>query len=124
SKNGISELLAIGNDEFLVLERDGIATPDRFCSIFRINISQASDVSSVDHLPASGPVNGGTSVTKTLFLALTKQRLALPEKVEGLCFGPDLATGRHMVIVTTDNDYQAEQPTQIYAFSVDAKDLK
>jgi hypothetical protein len=124
SKNGISELLAIGDADFLVLERDGSAAPDRFCSIFRINTSHASDISSLDHLPASGPVNGVTPVAKSLFLDLTRQHLALPEKVEGLCFGPDFAAGRRVLMVTTDNDYEAGQPTQIYAFSVDANDLK
>jgi hypothetical protein len=124
ARNGISELLAISETDFLALERDGMAASDRYCSIFRINISGADDVSSVEQLPASGAPKGVTQVTKTLFLDLTKQGLALPEKVEGLCFGPDLDAGRRTLFITTDNDYEMEQPSQIYAFSVDASDLK
>ena len=46
-----------------------------------------------------------------------------PEKVEGLAFGPDLADGRHLLVVTTDNDFVPTQPSLFFAFGVDASDL-
>ena len=31
-----------------------------------------------------------------------------PEKIEGLAFGPDLPDGRHLLLVTNDNDFEAD----------------
>ncbi len=42
-----------------------------------------------------------------------------PEKIEGLAFGPDLADGRHLLLVTSDNDFVATQPTRFFAFALD-----
>ncbi len=122
TKHGINEILAITDTEFLVLERDTAAGEKRFCRIIRISIANATDVSNVEQLPVSGQPKGITFVTKAQFLDLTKFGLTLPEKVEGICFGRDLADGRRLFLVTTDNDF-AEHPSHIYAFSVDREDL-
>lgn len=120
---GINEILAISETDFLVLERDTVVGEKRFCRIYRISISAATDVSGLDSLPARGPVSGVAFVTKTLFLDLTKFGLMLPEKVEGICFGRDLADGRRLLLVSTDNDF-TEQSSYLYAFSVDPQDLR
>ena len=46
-----------------------------------------------------------------------------PEKFEGLAFGPDLPDGRHLLIVTADNDFVATAPFRVYAFAIDRADL-
>lgn len=122
-KHGMNEILAISDTEFLVLERDTASGKNRFCKIFRISTAAASDVSKVAQLPATGLPKGIVAVSKTPFLDLTKFGLSLPEKVEGLCIGPNLADGRRLLLVTTDNDF-TEQPSQIYAFAVDEADLR
>jgi hypothetical protein len=120
---GVNEILALSETEFLVLERDTALGENRFCRIFRISTAAATDVSGVDALPARGLPKSVTPVTKTLFLDLTKFGLMLPEKVEGICFGRDLADGRRLLFVSTDNDF-TEQPSYLFAFSVDPEDLK
>ena len=50
-------------------------------------------------------------------------RDVVPEKIEGLAWGPDLADGRHLLYVITDNDLSLVNPTQIYAFAVDDAEL-
>ncbi|MBS0641298.1 MAG: PEP-CTERM sorting domain-containing protein, partial [Proteobacteria bacterium] len=47
---------------------------------------------------------------------------AFPEKIEGLAFGPDLADGRHILFVTSDNDF-LDTPTHVYAFAIGAADI-
>ena len=43
----------------------------------------------------------------------------IAEKVEALSWGPDLADGRHVLYVLTDNDLFPGLPTHINAFAID-----
>jgi hypothetical protein len=129
AKNGINEILAINDHEFLVLERDNKAgTEAAFKKLFHIDVSGASDVSKVEKLPAKGLLDGVKAVTKKPFLDLLDPVFGLagkdfPEKVEGIAFGPDLPDGRHLLMVTTDNDMEAKEPTHFFAFAIDKDDL-
>lgn len=126
---GVNEILAINDHEFLVLERDGKAgTEAKFKQIFKIDIAGASDISDVDELPQTGTPSGETPVSKSLFLDLLDPAYGLagtdfPEKVEGLAFGPDLPDGRHLLLITSDNDFDADKATVIFAFAIDPADL-
>ncbi len=126
---GISEIVAVNDHEFLVLERDGKAGASaQFKKIFRIDIREASDVSSIERLPSTTLPNGVKAIRKELFLDLLDPRFGLagestPEKHEGLALGPDLPDGRRLLLVTVDNDFVASVPTIIHAFAVDRSDL-
>lgn len=79
-------------------------------------------------LPTTGTPDGVVAVTKTLFLDLLDSAFALagptfPEKIEGLAFGPDLRDGRHLLIVTNDNDFVPPQPNRFFAFAIDGSDV-
>ena len=62
-------------------------------------------------------------MSKQLFINLLDADLNLaatiPEKIEGLTWGPDLADGRHVLYVISDNDLNPALATQIYAFAID-----
>jgi len=124
AKNGVNEILAIGEEDYLVLERDGDAGESAgFKKIFRISTKNATDVSNILELPAPMLPVGIVPVTKTLFLDLLDPKFGLkgkdfPAKIEGLAFGPDLPDGRKLLIITTDNDFKPDEPTWIYAFAV------
>jgi len=124
AKNGVNEILAIGEEDYLVLERDGDAGESAgFKKIFRISTKNATDVSKILELPAPKLPEGIVPVTKTLFLDLLDPKFGLkgkdfPAKIEGLAFGPDLPDGRKLLIITTDNDFKPDEPTWIYAFAV------
>jgi hypothetical protein len=128
-KYGINEILAINDHEFLVLERDNKAGKEAaFKRLFRIDISGATDVSKVAKLPAKGLPEGVKAVTKTPFLDLLDPAFGLagkdfPEKIEGMTFGPDLPDGRRLLLVTTDNDMEAKEPTYFFAFAIDKDDV-
>jgi hypothetical protein len=128
-KHGINEIVAINDHDFLVLERDNKAGREAAVKrLFRIDIQGATDVSKVAKLPARGLPDGIKPVTKKLFLDLLDPAFGLagkdfPEKIEGLAFGPDLPDGRHLLLVTSDNDLEATQPTYFFAFAIDKDDL-
>jgi hypothetical protein len=116
---GISALVALNEDEFLVLERNnrGIgvgaeATPPNK-KVYRISIAGAAEVSST---VLDSTNCAGLSVTKnsTPFLDLGANTLAdlgnkVPEKWEGLAIGPQLNGGSHLLLAGTDNDYSVTQ---------------
>lgn len=124
AKNGVNEILTIGEEDYLVLERDGDAGESAgFKKIFRISTKNATDVSKILELPAPKLPEGIVPVNKTLFLDLLDPKFGLkgkdfPAKIEGMAFGPDLPDGRRLLIITTDNDFKPDEPTWIYAFAV------
>lgn len=128
-RHGISEILAINDQQFLVLERDGQAgTASRCKKIFHVDLSRASDISAVEQLPADGLPPPLVPAAKRLFLDLLDPRFGIvgeqcPEKFEGLAFGPDLPDGRRLLLVTVDNDFQPAVPLRVYAFAIDRADL-
>lgn len=126
---GVSDIVAINDHEFLVIERDNrsnLQSPPQAPTrktIYKIDLTGATDVSDVDSLPAGALPGSIKPVTKTLFINLLDADLNLaptiPEKLEGLAFGPDLPDGRHVLYVISDNDLNPNLATQIYSFAID-----
>jgi hypothetical protein len=145
---GTNDLVAVNDHEFLVVERDNrtfVPTPPNSAAepllkrIYRIDLNKRglSDVSNMGSLPATTAAltaSGLTAVDKTLFLDLLDPAFKvdgtrtikdiIPEKIEGLCWGPDLRDGRHVLFVVSDNDLEPTLPTQIYAFAIDGAAAK
>ena len=115
---GISSLVALGNDKFLVLERNNrgigvgatISPADK--AVYEIDLATATDVTNVT-LPATGAFAGAVSKsTKKIDLdANTLNALdnKSPEKWEGLAVGPQLDNGQYLILAGTDNDYSVTQ---------------
>lgn len=127
SKNGMNEILAVNDHQFMVIERDGKAGTDALTKkIYLIDIAGATDVSSFDSLPQSCTAEVDcpfTPVSKTLLIDMLSPDFGLagpdfPEKIEGLAFGPDLPDGRHVLYVSSDNDLDPANPSYIFAFAI------
>jgi hypothetical protein len=127
--NGVSEIVAVNANEFLVLERDGRAGANaRFKKLMKIDITHATDVRGIAKLPTSGLPSGVTPVAKSPFLDMLDPKFGLagptfPEKLEALAFGPELEDGRLLLFVVNDNDFLQTQATNFYAFAIDRADL-
>src|SRR5262249_40358298 len=120
--------------QFLVVERDNrsfLSAPPQAPTrkkIYKIDLAGATDVSGIASLPAGALPTGVVPVAKSLFIDLLDPAFGLQlndankiaEKIEGLAWGPDLATdGRHVLYVMSDNDLVPANPTQIFAFAID-----
>ena len=127
--NGISEIVAVNDQELLVLERDGrVGAAATYKKIVKISLAGASDIRNVAQLPTTGTPAGIAPVAKQAFIDMLNPTFGLagasfPEKLEGLAFGPDLEDGRHVLIVTSDNDFNASQPSRFFVFAIDRFDL-
>lgn len=124
---GISALVALGNDKFLVLERNNrgigagatLATADK--EVYQIDLAGAVDVTNIV-LPTTdvfaGAVIKGEKVMDLAANTLTALGNKSPEKWEGLAIGPQLANGNYVVLVGTDNDYSVTQSSSGTQFDV------
>lgn len=120
---GVSEVLAIDNQRYLVIERDSKFGVDaKIKKIFLADIKDASDVSQVDSLK-DGLGNSIRPIKKQLLIDLLNPEFGMsgekaPEKPEGLAWGPDLPNGQRTLIVCFDNDFDPNHNTIFVAFAV------
>lgn len=151
----ISELLAVNNHKFIVDERDGTAGPAGIKKLYQFDLNQTTaptDLTTSDYsgttaangLPTTSVPSGIVPLQKTLFANIGSILNSaspspftnvsglgnLPDKLEGFCWGPDLADGRHLLLCTNDNDFVVPggaagsgYPNYIFAFAVDASDV-
>ena len=127
--NGLVELLAVGDREFIAVERSfsaGAATPGagplgptgNTIRLYRVDARGATDVSGVDTLLGATY----TPVSKTLLLNLSDLRnddgsaLAL-DNIEGISWGP-LVDGKQTLILVSDNNFGGAQFTQFVALQL------
>lgn len=122
--NGNSEIVAYGPNQYLVLERDsGAGKEAAWRKLVLIDVSKATDLGERETLPVELPAEI-VPVARQDFLDFLDPRWELagpdmPEKIEGLTRGPELADGRHTLLVSTDNDFESDEPSQIWVFAIE-----
>lgn len=111
SDNGLSDLLALDDENFLAIERGfGTHTAAR---IYRVSAGDAEDVLGRPSLTGV-PVR---TMHKTLLVDLTST-VARLDNVEGLTFGPTLPDGRQSLVLVSDDNFSPRQITQFLAFAL------
>lgn len=122
--NKLNEILACDSNSFIAIERDGLAGEEaQFKKLVLVSVADASDVRSVEKLPPRELDKEIKSVSKRVLIDLLdpKWNLAgtqMPEKIEGLAFGPDFSNGDRLLLVASDNDFIRDNATMIYLFRV------
>ena len=121
--NGMPEILALGNKQFLVLERayaSGYADGGNTVKIFKVNAQKATDVKAIAALKNANY----TAATKTVLLDFETIRSQLTngivDNIEGITFGKKLANGHQSIVVISDDNFKKFSPqlNQIIAFEV------
>ena len=121
---GCSEVEWVSANRLLVIERDGL--PGEMANVkrlYEIDLAGATDIQAIEQLPSRGIPSGVRPVTKRPFLDLLAAEYGLagpgfPEKIEGIALGPLLKSGQRVLVVTSDNDFKRDEPTEIYLFAV------
>ncbi|MBL7740625.1 MAG: esterase-like activity of phytase family protein [Chitinophagaceae bacterium] len=112
--NGVSDILYIGNDQFIVIER-GYST-GRTPSDIRIYLADAGGAEDVSSMSLQAD-RVRKPVAKRLLLDMnTIGRFT--DNVEGVTFGPVLPNGRSTLLFVTDDNFAAKQKTQFFLFEV------
>jgi hypothetical protein len=130
--NGLVELLALGDRQFIAVERSfsaGAATPGvgpnglptgNTIRLYLVDARQATDVSALDSI-AGQPV---VAAQKTLLLDLSTLKhddgsALATDNIEGIAWGPEW-NGKPTLILVSDNNFSGAQFTQFIALAVTA----
>jgi hypothetical protein len=128
--NGLVELLALGDRQFVAVERSfaaGAATPGvgpnglptgNTIRLYLVDARQATDVSGLDSIVGANVA----AASKTLLLDLSTLKhddgsALATDNIEGLAWGPEW-NGKPTLILVSDNNFGATQFTQFVALSL------
>lgn len=113
--NGISDILHIGNDQLLVMERawsTGRLNSD--VRIYLVDLSKADDVSDVESLISN---HGRRILPKRLLLDMNSTGIYV-DNMEGMCLGPKLPNGNQSLLVIVDNNFSNYQHNEVLLFEL------
>ncbi len=114
--NGLVELLALGEDQLLAMERSYSDGAGNSIRLFVISTRGATDVRRLKRL-SSRRAAGYAPVAKRPLLDLGSLGIPL-DNLEGMTFGPPLADGRRTLVLISDDNFSTDQKTQVLAFAV------
>ncbi len=117
--NGVSEILVLGDESLLVIERSGREmAPNEFA--FDIRVYQAS-VSQADNVIRRHTLDADDVKTMKKKLITNLKDLGLPwiDNIEGAAWGPRLADGRASLVLISDDNFARNQVTQMIFFAVE-----
>ncbi len=115
SINGVSEILSIGDNKLLVIERS-FSTGRMACTIkvFLTDLDQATDI-----------INNPSLIENKKFKVANKKLLMNMDEldiyidnIEGITFGPLLPNGHKTLIFVADNNFNPLQRSQLLLFEV------
>ena len=113
--NGIPDILSIGDEKLIVLERS-FSTGRIPCTIkiFIADMKGASDISNIPSLikmPVAKPVQ------KKLLLNMDSLGV-YTDNIEGITFGPSLPNGHRTLVLVADNNFLSFEKTQFFVFEI------
>lgn len=112
--NGLPELLALDDHRLLAVERGFAEDFGSSIKLFMTDLEGATDVSSVPSLAAAD--KRVVPLRKSELLDLRAVGL-VPDNIEALTFAKG-SDGTDLLILASDNNFNASQKTQFYAFRV------
>lgn len=114
--NGLSEMLAVSEHEFIAVERafaDGVGNTIRLIKT-QINPS-TTDISKIDRL-VNAPYE---AMSKSVLLEMPIHYAGIKlDNIEAIAWGPRLKNGHRSLILAADNNFLDQQTTQFIAFEV------
>lgn len=123
---GVSEILAISENQILVLERGVRLSTKNIITqtgtLYKVDLSSGTDVASFGKL-ADGKFKG-VEKTKVLDLEsdLKKERSQkIVQNFEALSWGPPLADGRRSLLIMSDNNFSKKDSTELLLFAVEGE---
>lgn len=113
--NGVPDILSIGNNQLLVLERS-FSTGRLPCTIkiFLADLNGATDIKNTTSLKETPPAK---SVSKKLLLNMDVLGIYV-DNIEGITFGPTLPNGHRTLLLVADNNFSIVEKTQFFLFEV------
>ena len=115
--NGLVEILALNDSEFIFLERAFSVGVGNTVQVYKGDLSDATDVSEFDSIVGEDI----TPIEKTLLFDTASFGIT-PDNLEGITLGPTLEDGRQTLLLVSDNNFNDAQTTQFLAFALEELD--
>lgn len=117
--NGVSDILADGPDHLLVLERSFSVDEGWGARLYRIALHHPStDNAATDVLRMPRLIDGQyRTAPKQLVLDFAKLGLRSVDNLEGMTWGPPLASGERVLLLVSDNNFNPAEVTQFIALA-------
>jgi hypothetical protein len=114
--NGIPDILSVGNNKLLVIER-AFSTGWLACTIkiFLADLSHAENIENIPSLKDKGNVK---MVSKKLLLNMDSLGFYI-DNIEGVTFGPTLPNGHKTLVFVSDNNFLPIEKTQFLLFEIE-----
>lgn len=120
--NGISDILALDEDNIIVMER-GFNSNTRITTVklYQINIKNAQNIQDVNSI---NDIENLELPKKTLLLDLKDLTAQMPagfdsiDNFEGIALGPKLPNGNQTLILVTDNNFRTRQLSQLIIIEI------
>ena len=112
--NGVPDILSIGNNKLLVIERS-FSTGRLPCTI-KIFIADLNGVTDVTNIPLMNSTQF-VPVSKKLLLNMDDLGIYI-DNIEGVTFGPTLPNGHKTLLFMADNNFTQIEKTQLLLFEV------
>jgi len=114
--NGIPDILSLGKNKFLVIERS-YSTGRLSCTIkvFMADVSSAENVQELSSVKSKPALK---TVSKKLLLNMDKLGIYI-DNIEGVTFGPTLPNGKKSLLFVADNNFNRFEKTQFLLFEIE-----
>jgi hypothetical protein len=113
--NGVPDILNIGNNKFLVIERS--FSTGRLANTIKVFITDLSAATNIKNIASLKENNSFTPVTKKLLLNMDDLGIYI-DNIEGVTFGPTLPNGHKTLIFIADNNFDSKEKAQLLLFEV------
>ena len=113
--NGICEILYVGDDKLLVMERSYSDGRDASTiRLFLADVAGAQDISAVNSLVDTPP---SKPITKKLLFNMDELGRYI-DNIEGITFGPLLPNGHRTLIFVANDNFASDEITQFLLFEI------
>ena len=114
--NGVSDILSLGKNKFLVIERSfSTGRASSTIKVFLADISSAENINDIASLKNKASLK---TATKKLLVNMDSLGIYI-DNIEGVTFGPTLSNGKKSLIFVADNNFNPLEKTQFLLFEID-----
>jgi hypothetical protein len=114
--NGISDILSVGNNHLLVIERS-YSTGRLSCTI-KVYLADLTGAENIQHIDALKEKKDLQLIDKKLLLNTDDLGIFI-DNIEGVTFGPALSNGKRSLLFVADNNFNPLERAQLFLFEID-----
>ncbi len=114
--NGIPDILSVGKNKFLVIERS--YSTGRSASTIKVFLTDISSAENIDTIASLKNKKDLKTATKKLLLNMDDLGIYI-DNIEGVTFGPILPDGKRSLLFISDNNFNPLEKTQLLLFEIE-----